>query len=321
MITSFIRLLCLMFLVCLPHMVFAQSVEKIVVTVNGVPLTSADLNQETQKIMPYYQGLHGGMTQEKQDKVRSEGMNKLIEMELSSQDARSKGITLSPADIRGEVNVLAQRFNTESEFKAAIKAAGFDEEGFSKFVERNVLAARAYKKEVLDKIVVTEPMIKEYYEKNAGKYSKPREYRASHILVKADPSASEAERQALQKKAESILKRLRDGGDFAAIASEVSDDLTRIKGGDIGYFHEGQALPEFEEVLQKMKSGEISNVIETIYGYHIIRLTDKREPRQMPLAELRDKIRADLAESDQKRLNDTWMSGLMKKASIVYPKR
>lgn len=306
-------------LCCLPVAVLAKPLGKVVATVNGVQLTDADLDQEVQKLLPSYRGVHGAVAKEKMEKVRDDAMKTLVEMELYYQDAVAKGMKLSDAELKSEIAALSRRYKSEKDFTASVANAGFTPEAFARFVERNILSQRILAREVTDKAIVTDQQAKTYYEQNVSRFNKPQEYRASHILVKVEPTSIEEERVAARKKAEGILKRIKDGGDFAVVAGEESDDLTRIKGGDIGYFHEGQALPEFDEVLPKMAVGEVSKVLETIYGFHIIKLTDKRAPRQMPFGEIKDRIKSELVEVEKKRLLEAWSSGLKAKAKVNYP--
>lgn len=317
----FVQLFVLAIMLCtLSVSASAQPSDKVVAVVNGVQLIEADLNQEIQKLMPNYRGVHGGMSQEKLDNVRNEAMKKLVDMELYYQDALAKGMKLSSDELKTEIANLAKRYKSKDDFDKIIANAGFSPDSFNRFVERNILSARIYKREIVDAVVVTEQIAKNYYDKNATRYSKPQEYRASHILLKVDPSASQDDRTAVKKRMEGILKKIKDGADFSIVASEESDDLTRIKGGDIGYFHEGQALPEFDEVLRTMKVGDVSGVLDTIYGYHIIKLTDKKPPRTVPFAEIKEKIKGDITEVERKQRLDAWLSGLMNKAKISYPK-
>ena len=303
----------------LPQISCAQQENRVVAVVNGSPLTAADLNQEILKILPENKTFHGNLSDEKIARIRAEAMQKLLESELQSQDAIARGMKLGAAELNAEIDKLSAPFKTKKEFLAAIAGSGFSEKEFSRFVERNVLSQRISAAEVDDRAKVTDVAVKEYYDTNRASYKKPQEYRASQILIKVDPAASPEERATARARADGILKRVRQGGDFADIAAAESNDMSRIKGGDLGYFHAGQTVPEFDDALAKMKVGETSGIVESMYGFHIIRLTEKKEPRQIPFEEVRSKISAELIEREKKRLTDLWMSGLKTKAVITYP--
>lgn len=304
--------------VCLSATAHADTGSKVVAVVNGVDLSEADLNQEIGIIMPMNQAFHGKLADEKKKKIRAEAMKNLVDSELRAQDARSKGIKIPAAIIDEEMNKMAQKFKTKDDFITAYKASDFTENSLQRIIERRLLAEKIRFAEVDDKVSITPDQVKKYYTANVSRYSKPEEFRASHIMVKVDPSSTPEQRLALRARADLLLKRVNNGEQFDDVAAKESDDLSRIKGGDLGYFHSGQSVAEFEAAIAKLKVGETTNVVETLYGYHIIRLTDRRPPRQLPFEEIQDKIRKDLVASEKKQLLENWMSGLYKKAKITY---
>lgn len=308
------------FIICIaPLCTFAQEDNPAVAVVNGSVLKKADLNQEFWKLMPENRSFHGKVSDVKREKVRAEAMQKIVEIELQYQDAKAKGMKLGKSELKGEIDRISGRYKSNKDFQSAIAAAGFDEMSFSVLVERTILSERIRAAEVDNKVTVSDNAVKEYYDANSHRYSKPQEYRASQILIKVEPSATEEERLQHRNRAESILKKLKEGAVFADVAAMESDDLTRIKGGDLGYFHAGQTVAEFDDAVGKMKVGETSGLVESLYGYHIIQLTDKKPPRQILFEELQPKIKAELIENEKNRLMDLWMSGIRSKAVISYP--
>jgi parvulin-like peptidyl-prolyl isomerase len=148
---------------------------------------------------------------------------------------------------------------------------------------------------------------------------KPDEYSASLILVKVPPSSLPEQREEFKKKADEIYMQFKNGADFADLAIKYSDDMSRIKGGDLGYFHLGMADDsEFDAQLQKMKVGDVSEMIKTLQGYYMVKLTDKKPPRQLLFEELKDKLKLLLLNMEKDRLYTAWMDNLKKKAKIVY---
>lgn len=305
--------------VCLPLPVKAETVSKVVAVVNGVSLSEADLNQEINIIMPMNQPFHGKISDEKMKKVRSDAMNILVDYELRAQDARSKGIKIPQAVIDEEMSKMIKKFKSKEALAAAYKGAGFTNKTFLRIMERRLLAEKILVSEVDGKVSVTPEKMKNYYDSNASKYNMPEQFRASHILVKVDPGSNQEQRMSYRANADAILKRIKNGEKFEEIAINESDDPSKIKGGDLGYFHSGQAVLEFDEALAKMKVGETSDVVESLHGFHIIRLTDRRPPRQIPFDDIQDKIKKDLISTQKSSLLEEWMSGLYKKAKITYP--
>ncbi len=131
--------------------------------------------------------------------------------------------------------------------------------------KKKIIITKLIKTDIDDKVKVSEEEVKAFYEANKEKLKTPEMWRASHILV---PTEEEAK---------SILQELNSGGKFADIAKARSKDATASRGGDIGYFRAGQLVPDFEKAALKLNVGQLSDVVQTKFGYHIIMLTDKKE--------------------------------------------
>lgn len=307
----------LLFIMCIS--VIAAENPKIDAVVNGFPIYSVEVEQEVLTVLPMSAGFHGKMPPEKMNELRKEALQRLIDLELKFQDARAKNLQLSSGEREAAIKKVSGRFNSKDEFEAAIKDAGFTREIFEHFVERPLLTTQISKKEIEDKVSITDDMVTKYYDSNKSRYSKPKAYRASHILFKIDPSIPLEEKKKVRTRAEMITKKIKDGADFGDIAAKESEDLSFIKGGDLGYFHAGQILDELEKTLDTMKVGEVSGLIESLYGLHLVKLTDMQSPRRIPFEEIKDKIKKDLIDSEKKRLMEQWISSINNKAVITYP--
>ncbi|KYG31093.1 peptidylprolyl isomerase [Priestia endophytica] len=172
--------------------------------------------------------------------------------ELVDEKVLSSKFKVSKKEIDNEIETLKDSYGAQS-VETAMSENG--EKTFRNAVKINLLR----KKAATADIKVSDKELKEAY-----KAKKP-ELKASHILVKDEKTAQEVE------------KKLKDGEDFAKLAKEYSQDGSAQSGGDLGYFKSGQMVAEFEEAAQKLKVGEISDPVKTQYGYHIIKLTDKKE--------------------------------------------
>jgi peptidyl-prolyl cis-trans isomerase D len=141
--------------------------------------------------------------------------------------------------------------------------------------------------QVRQQVTVPEPDIEAFYKQNQTQYSTPEQIRASHILLKTDGK----DEVAVRKQAEDLLQKVKSGADFAALAKQFSEDeVSGAKGGDLDYFGRGAMVPEFEQAAFAMKTGDISDLVKTSFGFHIIKVVDKREAATRPLAEVRTEI-------------------------------
>jgi peptidyl-prolyl cis-trans isomerase D len=148
-----------------------------------------------------------------------------------------------------------------------------------------------------DKVEISENDIKSYYEANKdSEYKEKEQVRARHILIKVPDDASEEKKKELRAKAEEILKEAKSGADFAELARKYSEDEgSKDKGGDLGFFGKGRMVPEFEKVAFSLNPGEISDIVETQYGFHIIKVEEKKPEKIKPLDEVKDQIKRKLA--------------------------
>lgn len=148
-------------------------------------------------------------------------------------------------------------------------------------------------------VEVTDDQVKAFYDENLeSRFTQAHEVSARHILLKVDAGASDEDKAAVREKMEAVQKRLADGEEFAAVATEVSEDVgSATKGGDLGYFGKGRMVPPFEEAAFALEPGGTSEIVESPFGFHIIRVEDVREERVKPLDEVRETIVAELQEA------------------------
>ncbi|MBL7155547.1 MAG: peptidylprolyl isomerase [Candidatus Omnitrophica bacterium] len=180
-----------------------------------------------------------------------------------------------------------------------------DVESVFEEAKKKILIARLLKDEVEDKTSVREEEITRYYTHNKEKFETPEVRRASHILVKTKEDAND------------ILVELSNGRNFEDLARARSVDPTSKTGGDIGYFAKGQLVPEIEDICFNMDVGEISGVVKTKFGYHIIKLTETKEPRIKELEEVRDSIEQSLRRIKKKEHFAEFVDGLKEKSKIT----
>lgn len=169
---------------------------------------------------------------------------------------------------------------------------------------KKILIARLLKDEVDKGIEVSEADIQQYYTDHEDKYMTPEVMRVSHILV---PTREEAER---------LSAELAKGAAFEDLARARSMDPTAQRGGDIGYFPKGQLMPEFEAACQALEVGQVSGVVKTQLGYHLIKLTDRREPQLRPLDQVRENIRAELRTVKRQQIFNELVERLRQKTPV-----
>lgn len=169
-------------------------------------------------------------------------------------------------------------------------------------LKKQIIIQTFLKKKVEAQTAISDADLQKFYDQNKDKLKTGEQVRASHILVK-----SEAE-------AQDILAQIKKGGNFEQLASKYSIDAAKAKGGDLGWFGKGSMIPEFEKVAFGMKEGEVSGIVKTQFGYHIIKLTGKRPAGIPPFADVKEQIKAKLLPEKQKEVIEKLKDDLKKSA-------
>ncbi len=219
-----------------------------------------------------------------------------------------EGVVVSPSEVEEAFRAANEKIkvsyfsinNDMFRAKAAPTPAEIEEHfksarsGYTIPETRTLLLYPITEEKVAATISVQDADIERAYNSSLDRFRTPERVRVRHILLKTqDKPASEAAN--IEKKAQDLLKQVKGGADFAALASKNSEDPgSAAKGGDLDWVTRGQTVPEFEQSAFSLKPGEISNLVKTMYGFHILKLEAKEEARVRPLAEVRDEIRKEL---------------------------
>ena len=175
-------------------------------------------------------------------------------------------------------------------FNNAIKDMEMTEKDLREYTRRDLLISRFIETTFVKKNVATETEVRAFYDKNQDKFKQEESVKASHILIGIGEKASADDRKKAREKAEKLKKELTGGADFAALAKGNSSCPSSQQGGDLGFFGKGQMVPAFEKAAFSLKPGEISDVVETQFGYHIIKLTEKKAAEAVAFKDAKARI-------------------------------
>jgi peptidyl-prolyl cis-trans isomerase C len=227
---------------------------------------------------------------EHRDRVYRGVLDQMISMRVLLQEAKARKVSVSEAELDEHIGKLRQQFPSEDEFKKAMAERNMTLSELREDARRDLTLARMVETEVKPRVKVEEREVKAFYDENPAQFQQPETFRASHILVPVPPGAPEEQKKAARAEVEGVLKEVRGGADFGEMARKHSKDGSAANGGDLGVFPRGQMVPPFEEALAKLSPGEVSDVVETQFGYHIIKLVEKNPSRTVPLAEVSTRI-------------------------------
>ena len=307
----FVLLYCLSFSVAFAEEKAAE--DKDFLKVGSIVLTKMDLDLRIQKIVPMQLSFHGGMKAEKIAEIEEQALDELITVSYKSLYAIAEELSVDSATFE---KAWEQRLSKTKNFSE--KAQPYVWGKVRADLYRNLLAKRAEEVAVNERVKVSDEEVSSYYAENKGMFFRPKLFTASHILVKVDPASNTEEKELIRSRAEDLLSRAKAGEDFYNLAYYESDDRSKYVGGSLGSFHAGQTVSEFDEVVQKMQPGELSDLVRTMYGFHIIKLDALEEARQLTFEEAAPKIRTKFAETRRKQLYESWMSELKEQYPVEH---
>ena len=290
--------------------------EEKVAVVNGAPIEKGEFDGEVFLIQKTVLGMGKPLSCEQVSSIRREVLESMIRRELLYQAARKSGIKSDENAINKDINSLKQQFSGETEYKNELSRRGINEEVLRARMVRNSLVQKYVDKEFTGKVNVIDKEIQDYYQKNIDLFKQPFQMRISHIFIQSDPKGGDSRKKELRGKAEKILKNLKDDQDFAALAKEYSDGPTRTNGGDLGYLRKGQLEKQFESKIFALKKGEITDVIETDYGFHIFKVTDIKPETMLAYENVKEKVKKFLVDEKIKQEADNYARKLREKTDV-----
>jgi peptidyl-prolyl cis-trans isomerase C len=287
----------------------------VMVRVNGTPISRQEVDRAVKVLLAQNQ------VQQPSPEVLKQAQAAALEQLTSAELLYQQGAKLEVKDLDKQVDdrlaVIKAKFTSEADFENALKGVDMSLKDMQDFTRKDIIINKLIDKRFAAPATVTEAESRKFYDDNLEKYfKKPETVRASHILIGVDEKATPEERKKAKEKAEAILQRVKKGEDFAAIAKAESTCPSSAQGGDLGSFGRGQMVPPFEKAVFSMKPGEISDVVETKFGYHVIKLTERHEASAEKYDEVKGKIQDHLKrEKVQKGVAD-YIDQLKKEAKI-----
>ena len=189
------------------------------------------------------------------------------------------------------------------------------------FFSDNFLANEYLKREIAQKITVSDDELKSYYDSHKDEFKTQDMVKARHILVRVDNSASDDEKKKAKEKTELYLKKIKDGEDFAKLASDFSDDPgSKAKGGDLGFFPRGRMVKPFDDAAFSLKPGETSGIVETQFGFHIIKVEDRKDSSVESFDVVKERLKQKLSQDrTRKELTDFIDKAMKDSKTEIYP--
>ncbi|MCR5840245.1 MAG: peptidylprolyl isomerase [Kiritimatiellae bacterium] len=282
--------------------------------VNGQEISAEAVNFELDRLVRFYMGHGMTMAEIRQNlpKLEAKALDQAIGAKLLLDQAARLDIPVTEKDIDAEVARVVQQVGGEENYKKALAAQGISEADFRKELEKGARVNMLVNQACAHVADPTEDEVTAFYEAHKAEYVEPPQVLCQHILVKGSNDA------ALDKIKEIRERIVNDKADFAEEAKKHSDCPSGAQGGSLGWFGRGMMVPEFDKAVFEMKKGEVSGVVTTEFGYHIIYKADERGGGQQTIVDVHDQIKDLLRHEARGKAMDAFVAELREKATIEY---
>lgn len=311
-----LRSLISVFIILASGPLYAAVVDKIVVVVNNEVITQGEIDRQLAPIFMQYRNIYkGNELIKKLEEAKQNIVGQLLEERLMLSEAKKLNIEVTEKEVDAKIMEIQKRFGSEDEFEWALAGQHVAMKDLRARYKDQIMTKKLIDQKVGAKVMITPAEVSEYYEKHASSFTQPEEIRLRNILVRPKPEMNPKKTEELVRE---IGKRIKEGGDFGELAKIYSDGPGAAEGGLMTGVKRGDLLPQIEEVVFKMKTGECSDAIQTAVGYHFFKIEEKKEPKSLTLSEARQQIEEAIFREKIKVKGRGWLDSLKKSAYIAF---
>ncbi len=285
-------------------------------TVNGTPLFKAELDREMTTLMTRMMRQGMRPDPEGMENLKKEMMENIINREMLAQKAKAAGALVDDGVVAKNIMSFKKRFPDDNGFKAALDQMGLTEAELAEQVKKGLSIKKLIKRDVVNHIKVTDKETRRYYDTSKSSFMEPEMVKASHILVKVDRDADDGAKQKAFEKISALEARLKNDENFAALAIASSEGPSKSKGGDLGFFKREQMVKPFSDAAFALETGEMSGIVETRFGYHLIKVTDRKPARILTYDKVKEDIKKLIKRDKEQKAIEEYIEKLRKSAKI-----
>jgi len=244
-------------------------------------------------------------------------LERLIDEKLIDQEVKKNGIKISSKEVEATVEEVKRRnAATQEDLEKALAVEGLTIEVYKKQIEKGLQRKKLINWSVKIETKIGEKELRDFYQKNIDRYRPNESYRPGHILFVVPKEATPEEVKEIKKKCQVVFEKIKGGDDFGEMAVLYSQDASNKDRGDLGYFKKGELFPALEKEALRLKVGEVSGIVRTEFGFHIIKLLDRKGVEPLPFEEVQERILADYYEREMEKAFKQYLSTLKEKSII-----
>jgi peptidyl-prolyl cis-trans isomerase C len=292
--------------------------DQAVATVNTAKILQSDLTSEIQQLKMEMDFRNRSLNDQQAAALRNQVLETLIERELLYQRAQQRDLQVRSRWVDKALDELKLHLKSNGvSLKDYLSFVGLTDKQLQERIRKGLIVQRLLRRDVIRKIKISEAEMKSFYEKHPEYFKREEQVRARHILISVPNNADADKRNQAMLQIQSLALQLQKGADFGVLALEYSQCPSKARGGDLGYFTRDQMIHAFSEAAFQLQPGEISDVVTTVYGLHLIQVLDRRPASQMAYRHTRDKIERTLRRDKEQAAARTYLSRLKKQATIA----
>jgi len=303
----------LVFSVAIP-LVAQPNSNTVVLTINDKPV----LYWEVAVVIPQVQMemVSRGMQPEREAVIRT-AMRRVVDVRLLTQEARKLNLQPDSGRVDATMEQLVQQAGGRSEFDTELSKIGVSFDQLRSSISDSDLVQIYITTQIDPQVTVTDQEVETYYSQNPEMFARPDMIRARHIMIRITQQSDQAEKDSAKARATAAHKRVLGGEDFAAVATEVSEGPNAAKGGDLGFFARDSMVPVLTDAAFSLDIGEISGVVESQFGFHILEVDEKRAASTMTFEEAKERLEQMLRENKAGEKLSKLLAGLNEAATVV----
>jgi peptidyl-prolyl cis-trans isomerase C len=286
----------------------------VVARVNGENVSKAEFDRAIVAI----ETRNGGPVPPAQrDRILRGVLDQVVAYKILMQEAKARKVIVPESELDARMKEITSQFPNEEALKQTLASRKTTLEQVRQDVKQDMTVQKMIDDEITPKIAVKPEQVTDFYAKNPDQFKQPERVHASHILITVPKDADAAAKTQARTKAADVLKEVKAGKDFAALAKQYSQDPgSAPNGGDLGFFQAGQMVGPFNDVAFKLTPGQVSDLVETEFGFHIIKVAEKQPARTIPLEEVRPKLVEYLERQNRDEQTNVFVNGLKSKGKI-----
>ena len=297
-----------------PLSIHARVLDKVAAKVNSEIITLSVIEERAEILRQKYVGAPISISE--QDLLK-EVLNMVIEERLQIQEGKKLGFVIDEDAVDAAMEEIIKKNDlADGQLQEMLKREGRTLKSYKNHIRDQIMVSKITRFEIGNRVKVSEKSIIKYYKENQKEFWQEEKVKARHILFIAERGSSEKIRREKLQQAKKILLKLRKGNDFAKLAMKYSEDISASNGGDVGFVGRGKMVPEFEEAVFNLKPGQVSDIVKTEYGYHIIKVEEVLPGKTLTLKDVKNRIHQILTMQMQKQVYDVWMNELKNSAFI-----